>query len=168
MHPSTLRHDLHLYTYLRQKLIEAFPDADDDTIRDTLEGITSLHELIAEIIRSALIDEALQSGLRARMQDMKERLSRLEARAVKKRELALEAMSEAGLNKLEQADFTASTRAGPASVLVIAEDQIPQTYWLPQPAKLDRQAVLGGLKRGEEISGAQLSNSKPVLSVRTK
>jgi hypothetical protein len=53
---------IHLYTYLRQKLIEAFPDADDDTIRDTLEGITTLHELIAEIIRSALVDEALQTG----------------------------------------------------------------------------------------------------------
>ena len=81
MHQSALRHDVHLYTYLRQKLLEAFPDADDETIRDTLEGITTLHELIAEIIRSALIDEALQSGLRLRLQDMKERLSRLEARA---------------------------------------------------------------------------------------
>jgi hypothetical protein len=66
MHRSALRHDLHLYTHLRQKLIEAFPDADEDTIRDTLEGITTLHELIAEIIRSALVDEAFQQGLRLR------------------------------------------------------------------------------------------------------
>jgi hypothetical protein len=168
MHPSTLRHDLHLYTYLRQKLIEAFPDADDDTIRDTLDGITTLHELIAEIIRSALVDEALQTGLRTRLQDMKERLSRLETRSVTKRELAIHAMHEAGLKKLEQPDFTASTRSGPPSLVVIAEDEIPQTYWVPQPSKLDRQAVLGGLKRGEEISGVQLSNAKPVLSVRTK
>jgi Siphovirus Gp157 len=168
MHPSALRHDIHLYTYLRQKLIEAFPDADDDTIRDTLDGITTLHELIAEIIRSALVDEALQTGLRTRLQDMKERLSRLETRSVKKRELAIHAMHEAGLKKLEQPDFTASTRSGPPSLVVIAEDEIPATYWVPQPSKLDRQAVLGGLKRGEEISGVQLSNAKPVLSVRTK
>ena len=167
MHSSTLHHDLHLYTYLRQKLLEAFPDADDETIRDTLEGLTTLHELIAEIIRSALIDEALQSGLRLRLQDMKERLSRLEARAVKKRELALEAMSEAGLRKIEQPDFTASARAGLPSLVVIAEDQVPETYWVPQPPKLDRQALLGDLKKGE-IAGAQLSNPKPVLSVRTK
>jgi hypothetical protein len=168
MHQSALRHDIHLYTYLRQKLIEAFPDADDDTIRDTLEGMTTLHELIAEIIRSALLDEALQTGLRLRLQDIKERLSRLEARSVKKRALALDAMHEAGLRKLEQPDFTASTRSGPPSLVVIAADEIPEAYWVPQPSKLDRQAVLGGLKRGEEISGVQLSNAKPVLSVRTK
>ena len=167
MHRSALRHDVHLYTHLRQKLIEAFPDADEDTIRDTLEGLTTLHELLAEIIRSALIDEALQSGLRLRLQDMKERLSRLEARAAKKRELALEAMSEAGLRKLEQPDFTASTRAGLPSLVVLVEDQLPQTYWVPQPPRLDRQALLSDLKKGD-IPGAQLSNPKPVLSVRTK
>jgi len=38
---------------------------------------------------------------------MKQRLSRLEARAVKKRELAVEAMGEAVLRKIEQPDFTA-------------------------------------------------------------
>jgi len=168
MRPSPLRHDIQLYTYLRQKLLEAFPDADDETIRDTLEGITTLHELIAEIIRSALIDEALQSGLRLRLQDMKDRLSRLEARAGKKRELALEAMTEAGLRKLEQPDFTASARNGSPSLVVLAEDQLPQTYWVPQPPKLDRQTLLGDLKQGNEIPGAQLSNSKPLLSVRTK
>ena len=168
MHRSALRHDIHLYTYLRQKLLEAFPEADDDTIRDTLEGLTTLHELIAETIRSALIDESLHNGLRSRLQDMKERLSRLEARAVKKRELALEAMSEAGLRKIEQPDFTASARNGPPSLVVVAEDQIPQGYWVVQAPKLDRQALVGDLKQGDDIPGAQLSNPKPVLSVRTK
>ena len=72
--------------------------------------------MIDAVIRSALVDEALQAGLRGRLDDMKERMSRLEVRASKKRELALQAMSEAGLAKLEQPDFTASTRAGsPAS-----------------------------------------------------
>ena len=75
-----------------------------------LVGITDLHEMIAAVIRSALVDEALGSGLRARLDDMKKRQSRLEVRASKKRELALQAMSKTGLTKLEQPDFTASTR----------------------------------------------------------
>jgi hypothetical protein len=168
MSSSALKHGVHLHTYLRQKLVEAFPNADDETILDTLEGLTALDELIAEIIRSALIDEAFQRGLRLRLQDMKERLSRLQTRALKKRELAIEAMSEVGLRKIEQPDFTASARDGPPSLLVFAEDQIPQTYWVPQPPKLDRQTLLGDLKRGDQIPGTQLSNPKPVLSVRTK
>jgi hypothetical protein len=52
--------------------------------------------------------------------------------------------------------------------VVIAEDTIPDTYWLAQPAKLDRQGLLGQLKRGDVIPGAQLSNPQPVLMVRTK
>jgi hypothetical protein len=52
--------------------------------------------------------------------------------------------------------------------MVIAEDKIPNTYWLPQPPKLNRQTILGELKRGGEIPGAQLSNPQPVLMVRTK
>ena len=47
-------------------------------------------------------------------------------------------------------------------------EEIPNTYWLPQPPKLDRQTVLGKLKGGAEIPGAQLSNPKPLLMVRTK
>ena len=60
------------------------------------------------------------------LDDMKERLSRLELRASKKRQLALEAMTEAGLTKLEQPDFTASARAGSPALVVIAEDRDPR------------------------------------------
>ena len=77
-------------------------------------------------------------------------------------------MTEVGLTKLEQSDFTASTRAGSPALIVIAEDKIPNTYWLLQTPKLDRQTILGELKRGAEIPGAQLSNPQPVLMVRTK
>ena len=145
-----------------------YPQSDEETLLDTLEGITDLYEMIAAVIRSALVDEALHAGLRFRLGDMKERLSRLELRASKKRQLALEAMTEVGLSKLEQPDFTASARAGSPALVVIAEEGIPEAYWLPQPPKLDRQAILGELKRGFEVPGAQISNPKPVLSVRTK
>jgi len=156
------------YLQLKERISGSYPQADDETLLDTLEGITDLHEMIAAVIRSALVDEALHAGLRFRLDDMRERLSRLELRASKKRHLALEAMTEVGLTKLEQPDFTASARAGSPALVVIAEATIPQAYWLPQPPKLDRQAILGELKRGSEIPGAQMSNPKPVLSVRTK
>jgi hypothetical protein len=168
MQQSPLSHDLHLYLHLRERLLETYPEADDQTIRDTLEGITSLNELLAEAIRSALFDEALLAGLRSRVQDMKHRVARLEARAARKRELALEVMGEAGLQKIEQPDFTASARAGTSTLVVVAEAEIPAPYWLPQAPKLDRSSLLSALKHGEEIAGAKLSNPRPVLSVRTK
>ena len=160
--------ELSKYRLFKDRLLASFPLIDEETLRDTLEGITDLHEMIAAVIRSALVDEALHAGLRGRLDDMKERLSRLEVRASKKRELALHAMSEVGLAKLEQPDFTASTRAGSPALIVVSEQTIPEAYWLPQPPKLDRQGLLGELKRGAAIPGAELSNPKPVLMVRTK
>jgi len=160
--------ETHRYLATRQRLIAVWPEIDCETLADTLEGITDLHEMIAAVIRSALVDEALQTGLRFRLDEMKRRLSRLEDRAVKKRQTALDAMSEVGLSKLEQPDFTASARAGTPSLVVIEEETIPQPYWIPQPPKLNRQAILSELKRGDGVPGAQLSNPKPVLMVRTK
>ena len=85
------------YQILKQRLLASYPNCDDESLTDTLEGITDLHEMIAAVIRSALVDEALRAGLRFRLDDMRERLSRLEIRASKKRQLALEAMTRWGL-----------------------------------------------------------------------
>ena len=156
------------YQTLRERLLADWPTLEDDCLLDTLEGITDLHEMIAAVIRSALVDEALQAGLRTRLEEMRQRLARLEERGAKKRQLALDAMCEVGLKKLEQPDFTASARAGLPHLLIVADDVIPDPYWVPQPPKLDRQSLLADLKRGEVIPGAQLGNPKPTLAVRTK
>jgi hypothetical protein len=156
------------YQTLRERLLADWPTLEDDCLLDTLEGITDLHEMIAAVIRSALVDEALQAGLRTRLEEMRQRLARLEERGAKKRQLALDAMCEVGLKKLEQPDFTASARAGLPHLLIVADDVIPEPYWVPQPPKLDRQSLLADLKRGEVIPGAQLGNPKPSLAVRTK
>jgi Gp157 protein len=156
------------YQTLRERLLADWPTLEDDCLLDTLEGITDLHEMIAAVIRSALVDEALQAGLRTRLEEMRQRLARLEERGAKKRQLALDAMCEVGLKKLEQPDFTASARAGLPHLLIVADDVIPDSYWVPQPPKLDRQSLLADLKRGDVIPGAQLDNPKPSLAVRTK
>jgi hypothetical protein len=58
-----MRNEVVRYQLLREQLLIRFSDADEETIRDTLEGITDLHEMIAAVIRSALVDEALRAGL---------------------------------------------------------------------------------------------------------
>jgi hypothetical protein len=163
-----IKAELQAYELLHDRLLGAYPDLDDETIRDTLEGITSLHELIAELIRSALLDEALQAALRTRVEEMRVRLARLADRGFKKRQLALEAMNEAGLKKLEQPDFTASTRLGAPPLVVTSETDIPDSYWVPQPPKLDRQTLTSDLRRGDQVPGACLGNAAPILTVRTK
>ena len=168
MHTSPLKREALTYRALKGRLLAEQFDLDEETLADTLEGITDLHEMIAAVIRSALVDDALSTGLRTRLGEMKERLARFEERGAKKRQLALEVMDEVGLSKLQEPDFTASTRAGSASLLVKSEGDVPAPYWIPQPPRMDRQALLCELKRGAEIPGVQLNNPKPVLVVRTK
>jgi hypothetical protein len=59
---ETLKHQV-----LKQRLLSEWPECDEETLADTLEGITDLREMIAAVIRSALVDEALQVGLRTRV-----------------------------------------------------------------------------------------------------
>ena len=68
MHRS-VKAELSKYRLLKERLVLNFPFVDDETLQDTLEGITDLHEMIAAVIRSALVDEALYSGLRFRVYD---------------------------------------------------------------------------------------------------
>lgn len=167
-HCGTLKAESLNYQALRKRLIAEVPGLDEETLADTLEGITNLHEMIAEVLRSALEDQAMAKGLKGRIEEMKERLDRLEARAKKKKQLALDAMSEAKLRKLTEPDFTASVRRGQPSLNVVAEADIPEGYWVPQPPRLDRAALTAALKIGEVVPGAILNAPNPTLTVRTK
>lgn len=167
--------DLHLlsleanrFTELRRRLIEADPDIDETTLLHTLEGATDLREALGEVIRSALEDEAMLSGLKGRLQDLKDRLERIRRRIEKKRDVVLAVMEETGIEKLTEPDLTVSLRTAPPSVVITCEEDIPEWFWVPQDAKLDKRALLDAIKAGAVVSGAHLSNPRITLSVRTK
>lgn len=160
--------ELNRFTELRRRLIQDYPEIDDETLLDTLEGATNLKEAIGELVRSALTDESLESGIKQRIEEMRERLVRFQTTAESKRALALRVMEETDIDKILEPDFTISLRTTPCSLVVIDEGQIPETFWRPQPAKLDRKAALDAIHRGERVPGATLSNARVSLSVRRK
>lgn len=153
---------------IRNRILSEEKDIDEQTLADTVEGLTDIHEIIAEVIRSALVDEALITGLKSRVKEMQDRLARLEQRAAKRRQIARDVMHETAIKKITASDFTISLRLGSPSLVVVEEAAIPEAFWVPQPPRLNRQDLVCELKQGRTIPGVQLSNSEPILSVRSR
>ena len=156
------------YRALRERIRAEDPQIDEQTLADTVEGLTDIHEILAAIIRAALADEALATGLKTRIGEMQDRLERLQDCAAKRRQIAKEVMLELELKKLTAPDFTVSIRPGMPSLLVLDENAVPSIYWQPVDPKLKRAELLTELKQGAAIAGVALSDPEPVLSVRTR
>src|SRR6478672_6120521 len=156
------------YRAIRDRLRAEDPQIDQQTLADTVEGLTDLHEVLTAIIRAALTDQALATGLEGRIGEMLARRDRLQDRAIKRRQIAKDVMVELDLKKLSAPDFTMSIRPGTPALMVIDEAAVPSIYWEPRDPRLNRQKLASELKDGAEITGVTLSNPEPVLSVRVR
>ncbi|MGB8304906.1 MAG: siphovirus Gp157 family protein, partial [Pseudolabrys sp.] len=156
------------YRTMRDRLRAEDPQIDEQTLADTVEGLTDLHEILTAVIRAALADQALATGLDSRIAEMQARRDRFQDRATKRRQIAKDVMVELDLKKLAAPDFTASIRPGMPALMVIDEAAVPSIYWEPREPRLNRHGLANDLKQGAEITGVALSNPEPVLSVRTK
>ena len=168
MRANVLQRELTHHQYLRERLAADFPDVDEECLHDTLEGLTNLTDMLAEVLRSALEDQAFVTALRSRIGDMQARLSRIEERARKKRDLVCSVMERADVRKLTEPDLTVSLRPSRAPLVLTDESVIPGDYWKPQPPKLDRQGLIAALSAGRDVPGALLGNAPMTISVRTK
>ena len=156
------------YEYLKEHLRAEYQEADEQTILDTLEGLSSLPAALAAVVRSYLDDLAMVAAVGMRIGEMQERMHRMEHRAEKKRAVVTAIMERADIKKLAEPDFTASLRTVPPSLLVTDEQQIPEPFWKPQPPKLDKRGVHAALSAGRSVPGAQLGNGGTTLTVRVK
>ena len=163
-----LNHSLSTYNAIREQIVALEADIDEETLADTLEGLTDLHEVIAAVVRAAVVDEALVDGLKRHMQALQERMRRISERAGERRRIARDAMVEADLKKITTSDFTVSLRPSSPRAIIIDEQEVPNDFFKAQAPKLDKVSILGALKSGTPVPGATLSNQESVLSVRVK
>jgi hypothetical protein len=168
LNPEFLTQQASRYRQLAQQLKAEFADLDDDTLKDTLEGLTNLPEMLEEVIRSSLDDETFILALKTRIDLLTVRLDRFKDRYDRKRKHVSLAMGAAQLDKFEVPDFSVNLNKGHTKLLVTADAKVPEAYLQPQPPKLDRVALTNALKRGETVEGASLAPGEPYITVRAR
>ncbi|MEQ1671409.1 MAG: siphovirus Gp157 family protein [Hyphomicrobium sp.] len=167
---STL-HTLHQETEQARALLANFADilGDDAEARaDAVEGETSLHEAMAAAVARLTELEGLTDGPGEMMVRLELRASRLKKQAENIRTALCVAMEAASIKKLELPTATVSLRAVPAKVEIIDESQIASRWFVEQPPKLDRKAILAALRDKQVVTGAQLSNGGMTISFGSK
>jgi hypothetical protein len=154
------------YASLKERLLAEHPDLDDETLLDTLEGASDLKEQLVIVVRSALENETYAEALKLRIEAMRSRLGRLEGSARKKRSLVAECMSEAGLKKLTEPDFTCTQTYTKGGVVISDEAQLPNFLIREKVIREpDKTAIRNALAQGP-IPGASLSNGYATITVR--
>lgn len=64
------------YRLLKERLQAEVPATDDETLHDTLDGLTNLREMLTALIRSYLDDRMFATALRHRLDEIQTRLER--------------------------------------------------------------------------------------------
>ena len=160
--------EINTYLILAEQLKARFAELDEDTLADTLEGVSQLPDLITQIVRSGLEDESLVNALKERLEAMQARLARLKERHEKKRAMAAWAMSQADIPRIQAPDFSLSLRPGSQRLEICDEARVPAQFFVPQPPRLDRAGLSAVLKGGEKVEGAVLVQGEPTVQVRVR
>lgn len=143
-------------------------DADDEKLlADMLEGETGLHEFLAAAIDRMLDADAKADGIQLLIDEWKARSARFVQRSDALRALAFKLMQQAGVRKIELVPATLSIRTGTPKVIVTDEAALPPAC-IRIKREPDKIAIRDHLARGEQVPGAELSNSEPQLAVRIK
>lgn len=149
-----------------QRALAEEPDA-DGVIADPIEATDDVMELLARVLRAAVEAKALADGIKARMDDLAARKERFTARTERYRGIAFAAMDALGLDKLELPDMTVSIKANPPRVVITDESALLDDCVVTTTTP-NKTAIKKYLSAGVPIKGAELSNSLPSLSIRTR
>lgn len=150
---------------LRESIAVVLGD-DADTLRDTIEGETGLHEAIAAVLGLMREDEILMIGLSGMMATLEARKHRLEERTKRCRAAIEQAMLIGELTRLDLPDASLTIKRVPPNVEIIDEAKVPAEFWKAQDPKLDKSALKAALKDGRAVEGATLGNGGITVQIR--
>lgn len=145
-------------------------DMDEQTIADTLEGLSGALEEKAKNVAFFVRNlESTAEQIKLAEKQMADRRKAMENRAERIREYLKTNMELAGITQIECPHFKLSIKKNPPSVVIDAESQIPADYMTqpvaPPPAP-DKKLIAQAIKDGFEVPGAHLETGKTRLDIK--
>lgn len=136
-------------------------DLDEQTLADTLEGLSGELEVKAQnVVMFTRNLEATAAAIKDAESQMAARRKAMENRAAGLRRYVLESMQHAGVQKIECPLFKVSVRENPAAVDIYEPGLIPAQYMKqpePPPPAPDKTAIKAAITAGTEVPGAKLT-----------
>lgn len=142
-------------------------DLDDETIRDTLEGLQYPVEQkcnnVAFVIRNM---ESLAEQIKQAEEQMALRRKAIENRAANVKQYLLHNMERCGISKIESPYFKISIRNNPASVVADDAGAIPSEFYrYPEapPPLPDKKLIKDSIESGVDVPGVHLVRTTSVV-----
>lgn len=142
-------------------------DVDKDEIPKVLEELNAIDDSfnnkavnVVKMIKSYEADAAAVKEEKKRLND---RQQTLENKAKRLKEYLYDNMKLLNKNRINSELFNISIRKNPPKLVVSSDQFIPEQYWIPQPSKLDKQALLSDLKANVlEVDGVEVEQNESV------
>lgn len=172
--PQRFQHARATLLAVRARLLAEDPTIADDArlMIDCLDSEAGdALDIIRAMVRACRESEAKVAGAKADAEayadPLRERSSRLAARAKRIRTALLSVCEALNQPKWEDACFTLSVGKAPPALVVTDERLIPSKY-VRTRREIDMPAALAALKDGKDVPGACLSNGAPRLTIRDR
>lgn len=139
-------------------------DLDDQTLTDTLDGMSGALEVKAQSVACFIRNlEATAAQIKDAEASMAARRKALENKAARVKDYLLASMMVAGVQKVECPLFKLSVQDNPAAVEVYQPELVPEQFMRqpePPPPAIDKTAIKEAIKAGQDVPGCRLTQGK--------
>ena len=142
-------------------LLEMAEDADEQALKDTLEGIEGAIEDKADGYAKVLLELGKDSaGLDAEIKRLQAKKTAIANATNRIRTNLQDAMIATGKTKFKTSLFSFGIQKNPPFVVIDDDQEVPIDYLIVADPKLDKKRMLAELKAGKELPFARLKQTE--------
>lgn len=155
--------NLYQITQSTQQLLEMLSEGEipEDVYKDTVDSLGA-ENAIDDVVKAIRNKQAEVEAFKAEADRLTEKKQAAEKAIDSMKKLILDYMRATDQKKTGTGLFTVSRRSSKSCELT-DETKIPEQYLIPQPAKINKKAILAELKEGKEIAGARLKENESIM-----